>query len=181
MNTYSEPLAIWLTGLPASGKSTLANLLSQELESYGLVIQVLDSDEIRKVLTPDPTYTDQERNWLYEVLTYIGKLLTQNGINVIFAATAHRRHYRDRARDIFGDFFEVYIECPLQTCMQRDQKGIYRKAVIGDAQTVPGIQELYETSEMPEIVVNTERNSPGECIKIILRKIKNYGYLGVGC
>ena len=118
--------AVWLTGLPASGKSTLARLLARQVEQSGLAVQVLDSDEIRLVLKPEPTYDPQERAWFYNSLVYIGKLLAQNGVNVIFAATAHLRVYRKHACEQFPRFVEVYVRCPVEVCMQCDQNRLYR-------------------------------------------------------
>jgi adenylylsulfate kinase len=169
-----QAFAIWFTGLPASGKSTLANLLAQEIEALGLKVQVLDSDELRQVLTPRPTYSAQERKWFYQALAYIGKLLTQNGVNVIFAATAHRSIYRERARVYFKRFVEIYVKCPLEVCIARDQKGIYQKALSGEAQNVPGVQELYEVPEMPAIVVDTEESGPQMCVNSIINDLRKF-------
>jgi adenylylsulfate kinase len=162
--------AIWITGLPASGKSTLANLLVEELSAYKIKTQVLDSDELRQVLTPNPKYSHEERDWFYKSLIYIGNLLTENDVNVIFAATAHLRIFRQAARRQFENFIEIYLQCPLDTCLKRDQKGIYQKALSGEVQNVPGVQELYEVPETPEIIVDTENKMPPACVA----KIKEY-------
>ena len=169
--------AVWLTGLPASGKSTLANLLSQEIETYGMPVQVLDSDEFRQVLTPQPTYSPEERKWFYDTLAYIGKLLVQNGVNVIFAATAHRSVYRHHARQHFPRFVEVYIKCPVEICMQRDQKGLYQKAMSGEINNLPGVQQLYEVPDAPAIVVDTGENSPTVCLEKILKRLGEFDYI----
>lgn len=154
--------AVWLTGLPASGKTTLGVALADRLKERGIPVQVLDSDELRQVLTPQPTYTRQERDWFYRAMAYIGGLLTQNGVNVIFAATANRRLHRDRARQAIERFVEVYVRCSLETCMARDQKGIYEKALAGRTKTVPGLQVPYEPPEAPEVTVDTEQQTPVE-------------------
>jgi adenylylsulfate kinase len=172
-----QAFAVWFTGLPASGKSTLANLLAQEIEALDLKVQVLDSDKLRQVLTPQPTYSAQERKWFYHALAYIGKLLAKNGVNVIFAATAHRSIYRERARAYFERFVEVYVKCPLEVCITRDQKGIYKQALSGEAQNVPGVQELYEVPEMPAIVVNSEENDSQICVNNIINNLGKFGYL----
>ena len=116
-----DAFALWLTGLPASGKTTIANLLAEELERRSLPVQVLDSDKLRKVLTPNPTYSSDERDWFYEVLAFIGKLLVQNEVNTIFAATAHRLIYRQRAREYLPRFIEVYVRCSIGTCGTRSK------------------------------------------------------------
>ncbi len=160
--------AIWLTGLPASGKSTLAAALSERLAASGGQVQILDSDALREVLTPQPSYSEPERDWFYGVMSYIGQLLTQNGTHVIFAATARRQLYRDRARRAIEKFMEVYVHCSLETCRARDQKGIYAKAEKGEAATVPGVQVPYEVPQAPELVVDTEQHSPAEGARRIM-------------
>ena len=165
--------AIWLTGLPSSGKSTLANLLAKQLNKPGVQVKVLDSDELRKILTPKPTYSPQERDWFYKVLAHIGYLLTDAGVNVIFAATANKRSYRTRARKLFKNFLEVYVQCPLETCMKRDTKGLYAKAKTGQTITMPGLQDSYEIPKNPEVTVETNRQSPDESIQKIIGKLKN--------
>jgi adenylylsulfate kinase len=171
--------AIWLTGLPASGKTTLARGLADVLKRTGHPVQVLDSDRLRRVLTPEPTYSRQERDWFYRTMVFIGRLLTQNGVNVIFAATAVRRSYRDQARDAIDRFAEVYVRCSLETCMARDEKGIYQKALRGEATTVPGLQVDYQAPEHPEVTVNTEVQSPAEGVRAILDRLEELGWLDV--
>lgn len=167
-----QGFAIWLTGLPSSGKSTLANLLAERLNSLGVGVKVLDSDELRKILTPKPTYSFEERDWFYKVLIYIGHLLTGKGISVIFAATANKRSYRARARKLIKNFLEVYVQCPLETCLKRDTKGLYAKAQTGQATTVPGLQDRYEAPKKPEVIVDTNRQSPDECVQKIISELK---------
>jgi adenylylsulfate kinase len=139
--------------------------------------QVLDTDQIREILTPEPTYTNKEREWFYWVLANIGELLVRNGVHVIFAATAHRRTYREKARALFSHFVEVYLKCPLEVCMERDQTGLYAKAVRGEIKNLPGVQELYEVPEDPQISIDTEEKDPSESVEIIIRYLENYGYL----
>jgi adenylylsulfate kinase len=97
---------VWITGLPGSGKSTIAHLLSKELRSLGIHVCVLSSDALRKVMTPNPRYTEEERDVVYGTLVYIAKLLTDNGVNVIIDATGNRRKYRDNARREISQFME---------------------------------------------------------------------------
>jgi adenylylsulfate kinase len=172
-----DAFTLWLTGLPASGKTTLANLLAEELNRRDMPVQVLDSDKVREVLTPDPTYSAEERDWFYEALAYIGKLLVRNGINTIIAATAHRLEYRQRAREYLPKYIEVYVRCSIDTCVKRDQKGIYKKALGSKDMHVPGVQELYEEPEAPAIIVNTEENPPLECTGKIISRLIDFGHI----
>ena len=175
-----QPFAIWLTGLPASGKTTIANLLAYELRHRNIRVQVLDSDRFREILTPDPSYSTEERTWFYKAMALVGKLMVENGINVILAATAHKRIYRQQARECLPHLIEIYVRCSLETCMKRDQKGIYVKALSGEASTVPGIQEFYEEPEMPAMIIDTDGFSPMEGVQRILDKLVEFDRIPEG-
>src|SRR5579872_4391797 len=114
--------AVWITGLPASGKSTVAANLAAQLQVRGVHVAVLESDELRKIFTPHPRYDAEERDTFYRQMVYLGVLLTQHGVPVLFDATANRRAYRDWARQQIPKFLEVYVDCPLAACMARDPK-----------------------------------------------------------
>lgn len=175
--SLENSFAIWLTGLPASGKSTLATMLSHEINAHGLQVQVLDSDVIRRVLTPQPTFSPEERMWFYNTLVYIGTLLAQNGVNVIFAATAHKRAYRQNASQHFPRFVEVYVKCPVEVCMERDRKNLYQKAMSGKINSLPGVQQLYEEPETAAIVVDTGTNGPQKCLEKIMKRLRKFEYI----
>jgi len=170
--------AVWLTGLPASGKTTLARRLAGELRRRGVVVQILDSDELRRVLTPDPTYSPAERDWFYQVVAFIARLLTRNGVGVLIAATANRRRYRDHARQEIEHFAEVHVMCSLSICMERDEKGIYERALAGEATTVPGLQMPYEPPVDPAAVVDTEQCSPRQGVRRILEALERLAFIG---
>ncbi len=174
----TEGWALWLTGLPSSGKSTIARALAERLGRMGVRVQILETDELRKVLTPNPRYTEEERDFFYNAMVYIGTLLVRNGVNVIFDATANRRRYRDRARSRIRRFAEVYVKCPLEVCVERDVKGIYRAALEGRAKTVPGLQAPYEEPLNPEVVVETDRMTVEECVEKILTELSEFFGLG---
>lgn len=176
MNTAASKrkpaFAVWITGLPSSGKSTLAAALVNELNALGIDIAVLESDEVRKVLTPRPIYTEEERDALYNALVYIGKLLVDYGVPVIFDATANLRLYRDRGRRQIANFFEVYVNCPLAVCMGRDPKGIYRRAREVGTGTVPGLQAPYEPPECAEMVVSGDREAPEQAAQDLVAALR---------
>ena len=147
-----DAFAVWVTGLPASGKSTLVAALKTQLADRGIDVAVLESDVLREVLTPHPRFDDEERETFYRQMVFIGALLTQHDVPVVFDATANRRQYRDEARQQIRRFLEVFVDCPLETCMARDPKGIYRRACAKTAHNVPGLQSIYEPPEEPDIV-----------------------------
>jgi len=151
----SESFAIWITGLPASGKSTIVSALKPQLEGLGLTVEVLESDEVRRIITPIPTYSEAERDLFYRALAFTGQRLVAHGVTVLFDATASRRIYRDFARSAIPRFIEVAVECPLRTCMERDKKGTYRKGQLGESLTVPGLQSPYEAPLNPDLRIDS--------------------------
>ena len=169
--------AVWITGLPASGKSTLSRALERELAARGIDICILESDAVRKFLTPEPRYDDAERETFYGAVAHIGRILTGHGVPVLFDATANRRSYRDRARALLPKFLEVYVECPLAVCVSRDPKGIYRRGIEGTAPGVPGLQASYEPPERPDVVVRGDREDPGAAARRIVEALSARGYL----
>ena len=169
--------AVWITGLPASGKSTIARALRDQLSGQGIDIAVLESDTVRKVLEEEPSYDPEARARFYRYLAYAGILLTQHGIPVIFDATANRRIYRDWARQQIPRFIEVFVDCPLETCIARDPKGIYSEARKGGVHTVPGLQEPYEPPEAADIVIDSEREVPALAAQRIIEKVVERQYV----
>ena len=151
----SKAFAIWITGLPASGKSTIVSALKPQLEAMGLAVEVLESDEVRRVITPTPTYSEAERDLFYRALAFTGQKLVAHGVTVVFDATASRRAYRDFAKSMIPRCIEVSVECPLATCMERDWKGTYRKGQLGESLTVPGLQSPYEAPINPDLRIDT--------------------------
>jgi len=171
---------VWVTGLPGSGKSVVSEALLRLLKKKGINAQLFASDALRRVLTPKPTYSLEERDTVYATLAYIAKLLTQNDVNVIIDATGNLRRYRENARKQIPHFIEAYLECPLEVCIQRESKRgktyqapkqIYAKALRGKALTVPGIGEPYEPSLNPEMTINTTKHTPEQAAQKILQKL----------
>ena len=154
-------------------KTAVAEVIMRRLEEfYDIKIQHLESDALRKVLTPEPSYSVTERDWFYDVMVFMGTMLTKNGVNIIFDATGNKRALREKARNSIGKFLEVYIRCPIKTCMDRDPKGIYRMAQLGKAATVPGIQDVYEEPESPDIIIDTDKVSPKQGRNMCLLKLR---------
>ena len=167
--------AIWFTGLPSSGKTTLAHALSGLLRERGLAVQVLDSDELRRRLTPNPVYSEDERDWFYDTVVFLAELLTANGVNVVIAATASRRVYRQRARDRIACFAEVYVVCSPEVCRARDPKGLWERADRGEITNLPGGGASYEAPHAPEAVVDTDRHSPQAAAQRVMGQLDERG------
>jgi adenylylsulfate kinase len=156
----------------------LAAPLAAQLRELGTDVTVLESDELRKVFTTTQTsYGEQDRDYFYGSLAFIGRVLTDHGISVIFDATANLRVYGDRSRRQIARFIEVFVDCPLATCIQRDPKGIYRKAGEGQASHVPGLQVPYEPPESPELVIRGDRDDPAEAARKIISVLVSKGFV----
>ena len=168
---------VWITGLPGSGKSTVAQALLKKLEKGGVHAQILSSDMLRRVVTPKPTYTEEERDLVYGAVVFAARLLTQNGVNVVIDATGNRRRYRERARKEIPWFLEAYVRCPLEVCIERETgrkkffhapKEVYQKAFTGKSLTVPGVGVPYEEPLHPEVMVDSDSLDPDKCAQMIL-------------
>lgn len=138
---------------------------------------VLESDLLRQIFTPHPRYDEEERDNFYRQMAYVGILLTQHGVPVIFDATANRRIYRDRVRQQIAKFLEVYVDCPLTICISRDPKGIYRAARMGTANAVPGLQAVYEPPQEPDLVVRGDEEAPEVAAQRIVAKLVEKEYV----
>lgn len=172
-----QAFAVWLTGLPASGKSTIARALSALLAARGVRVVVLESDDVRRLFTPKPRYDAPERDRFYGALADLARLLAGDGVPVLVAATANFRAYRDRARAGIPRFLEVFVDCPLPVCRARDPKGIYHRADAGSAPNVPGVSATYEPPLRPEVVVDGARDPAGKSARAILSALVSRGFL----
>ena len=172
--------AVWLTGLPASGKSTVGRALAAELGGRGIRAAVLESDVLRREITPNAKYGEAERDAFYATLAYLARVLVLHNVPVIVDATANRRAYRDRARKAIHRFLEVHVRCPLAVCQARDPKGIYRRGAAGTAQNVPGVSAPYEPPLTPEVVVDGERDDAAVAARRIVSALEKKGYLPGG-
>lgn len=175
-----EGFVVWFTGLPCSGKSTLARRLEEALRTRGLRVEVLDGDEVRQRLTRGLGFSKEDRDENIRRITYVAKLLARNGVVAITAAISPYRAVRDEARREIGRFIEVYVKCPLEVCMERDVKGLYRRALAGEIPNVTGLSDPYEEPLHPELVVETDREGPAESLERILARLEELGYLSPG-
>jgi len=168
----SKPgFVVWITGIPSSGKTSTAQALVRRLSQEKIRVEVLESDALRRRLTPSPRYTPDERALFYHTIVVLAETLARNGVNVVIDATANRRHFRDEARHRIPNFSEVYVKCPLEIAAKRDSKGLYKKAKEGTISTLPGLQEEYEPPLNPEVTIESDRMTPEESADLILELI----------
>lgn len=144
-------LVVWFTGLPSSGKSTLAQRVAAELGDHAQVV-TLDGDEVRAALRPEPGYTDEERDAFYETLARLAALLARQGCVVLVPATANLRYFRERARKLAPSYFEVFVDTPPEVCRRRDTKGLYARAETN----LPGAGVAFEAPQEPELVIKPD-------------------------
>jgi adenylylsulfate kinase len=162
---------LWLTGLPGAGKTTLARALQQRLRELSIPAVVLDSDAVRPVLAPAAGYDEAARDQVYGQLVGLADLLRREGVNVIIAATAHRRAYRDAARATLAPFAEIWVRCPHAVCETRDPKGLYAEAAAGGLTNLPGTQAPYEPPLAAELIVDTDQETVAHCVSCILEGV----------
>lgn len=168
-------VTLWITGLPGSGKSALA----QELAKARPEFIVLSMDEYRKLVTPEPTYSEEEREIAYRGLIYTAKKMTELGHDTIIDATGNRKRWRELARGLLPGFAEVYLKCPAEECMRRERtrtetrgapRDIYLKGEQG--RPVPGVTVPYEEPENPELVIETDRTTVAEAAAMVLELLR---------
>ncbi|MCA9620399.1 MAG: adenylyl-sulfate kinase [Myxococcales bacterium] len=161
----------WLTGLPASGKTTLARALLEATKREGHAACLLDSDEVRRRLVPAHGYDEDGRRDFYTTLGGLAAMLAEQGLVVLVAATAHRRSYRDAARALAPAFVEIHVATTLEECRRRDPKGLYARAASDGATTLPGLGVGYEAPESPDVVAMGEAGDLAACLTAIRRSL----------
>jgi bifunctional enzyme CysN/CysC len=165
-----KPFCLWLTGLSAAGKSTIANLLEKQLFASGRHTYVLDGDNIRQGLNRDLGFSDADRVENIRRTMEVARLFVDAGLVVIVAFISPYRAERDLARSRFepDEFVEIYIDASLEECERRDPKGLYAKARRGELVNFTGIDSAYQPPEAPEIRLDTVAKDPDECVDLIL-------------
>ncbi len=166
---------IWFTGLPSSGKSTVAHALEYELFKRGCRTYVLDGDNIRHGLNKDLGFSPEDREENIRRIGEVAKLFADAGIIVLTAFISPYRADREKARKLNPkNFIEVYVKCDLAVCEQRDPKGLYKKARRGEIQEFTGVSAPYEEPENPEIAIDTGGLSVDECVNLIIRYLEDH-------
>jgi adenylyl-sulfate kinase len=171
---------LWLTGLPSSGKSTLARLVEAEVRARGFPIAVLDGDEVRTWLTAGLGFSRADREENLRRIAHLAAFQNRAGVTTVTAAISPFRSAREAARRVIERFVEVYVDCPLEVCEARDVKGLYKRARRGEIAQFTGVSDPYEPPESPEVVVRTDRTSTGDCVAHIMEALEARGFLPRG-
>ena len=170
-------VTIWLTGLSGAGKTSIAIPLTEELQNRSVKVERLDGDVVRKSLTRDLGFSKEDRDKNIERVTFVAKLLTRNDVIVPCAFISPYRTERAKAREVIGEFIEVFVECPVEVCAERDVKGLYAKAFAGEIPNFTGVSDPYEPPENPDIVCHTAKETVEESVAKIIAYLEEKGYL----
>jgi len=158
LKCIDKGFVVWFTGLPGSGKTTLAIGVAEKLREKGYRVEVIDGDWARKTISLGAGYTREERRIHLHRIAWVARLLARNGVIVLCSFVSPYRDVRKMIREIIEEevpFVEVYVHCPLEECIRRDPKGLYKKALRGEIKHFTGISDPYEPPENPDLVVDT--------------------------
>jgi len=170
-------VVLWFTGLSGAGKSTLAEALEPKLRAYGRKTELLDGDIVRTHLSKGLGFSREDRDTNIARIALVAHLLARNGVTVLVAAISPFREARERARALIGDFVEIHVAAPLEECIARDVKGLYRQAMAGEIPYFTGISDPYEEPPSPEIRLDTATLTVDQGVARIVTKLCELGYL----
>lgn len=170
---------VWMTGLSGSGKTSIAMVLVDKLKNRGLRVERLDGDVVRQSLTRDLGFTEEDRKKNIERVTFVAKLLSRNGVGTICSFISPYQAVRDDVRANTTNFLEVFVDAPLDVVIERDVKGLYKKAIAGEIPNFTGISDPFEAPNNPDVHLHTDQSSVEECAQNILDKLEALGYIPV--
>jgi adenylyl-sulfate kinase len=177
MQRADTGFTVWLTGLSGAGKSTIAAQLEQALHGRGRGVEVLDGDVVRTHLSKGLGFSKEDRDTNILRIAFVAALLTRHGVGVITAAISPYEGARRQARELIGNFVEVYVRCDLDELVRRDVKGLYKKALAGELPHFTGVSDPYEEPRHPDLVVDTAHETVDESVAAILAALEARGYL----
>jgi len=170
-------VTIWFTGLSGAGKSTVAQIVYSKLKEKGYKVEILDGDVIRTNLSKGLGFSKEDRDENVKRVGFVCELLTRNDVIAIAVLISPYKEVRDYNRKRIGRFIEVYTKCPLEECIKRDPKGNYKKALAGEIKNYTGIDDPYEEPENPEVILETDKETPEESAQKVLDKLIELHYL----
>ena len=170
-------VTVWFTGLSGSGKTALALRLEQELRRRGLKVERLDGDIVRQGLTRDLGFSKEDRDKNIERVTFVAKLLTRNGVAALCSFISPYCAVRANSRQQIGNFVEVYCYATLDKLIERDVKGLYKKALAGEIPNFTGVSDPYEAPEDPEVLIDSGEETIDGSLAKIVRKLEELGYM----
>jgi len=165
-----EGFVLWFTGLPCSGKTTVADVVADKLKKMNYKVERLDGDIVRQGLTRDLGFSKEDRDKNIERVTFVTKLLSRNGVATLVSFVSPYREKRQHVREETTNFIEVFAKCPVEVCQERDVKGMYAKALRGEIKDFTGVDDPYEDPVNPEIVIETDKETVEESANKVLCK-----------
>lgn len=177
--TEQQGFVLWMTGLSGAGKTTIAKIVEQKLKERGLRIERLDGDVVRESLTRDLGFTKEDRDKNIERVTFVAKLLSRNQVGVICSFISPYQATRDKVREETTNFLEVFINAPLDVCIERDVKGLYKQALAGEIDNFTGISDPYEAPVDPDIEVKTNAEEPEQSAATLVAALEERGLIPV--
>jgi len=179
--TRNRGFTVWLTGLSGAGKTTVAQSIVNELKASDVNIELLDGDEVRTNLSKGLGFSKEDRDTNIRRIGYVSRLLSRNGVGVIASAISPYREVRDEVRQSItsdgSEFIEVYVQCPIEVLVERDVKGLYKKALAGEIKEFTGVSDPYEEPLNPEVIVKTDSESIEESANRIIGALEARGLL----
>jgi adenylyl-sulfate kinase len=167
---------VWFTGLSGSGKSTIAEMLYHEFQARDMLTEILDGDEVRKNLSKGLGFSKEDRDTNILRIGFVANLLTRNGVATICCPISPYKGTRDACRELIGEFVEIYVYATVdEIAANRDPKGLYKKALAGEITGFTGVDDPYEAPEHPELVVDTESQTPEESLQAVLTRLQELG------
>lgn len=173
----SSGYTLWFTGMSGAGKSTLARYVAQRISLLGGRWELLDASELEMLLPEPPDASREVRDRNTRLLGWMAALLTRQGVVTLVAATSPHRDVRDEQRKRIGRFAEIFVDCPFETLLARDEADVYRKAMAGKLQNVVGVQAPYEPPLQPEVAVDTEKGTLEELSSQIFQRLFDEGFV----
>jgi adenylylsulfate kinase len=168
---------IWLTGLSGAGKSTISGLLGERLSTMGQRVEVLDGDEVRRNLSAGLGFSKVDRDTNIRRIGYVCRLLSRNGVIAISAAISPYRAVREELKEQIPNFLEVFIDCPLKVCIERDVKGLYARALRGEIPAFTGVSDPYEAPLNPDLIISTDKESVRDSVEKVIYLLIERGYI----
>ena len=168
-----EPFNLWFTGLPLSGKTTIADKVFEQLEKLDIPIERIDSKDIRDLI-PNIGYTREDRNRHMHRIGNLVCTLQNNSISTVASFVSPYKESRGAIREMVTNNIIVYVKADIETCKKRDHKGAYAKALSGEFKNFPGVDEVYEEPEHAEVVIDTDVTSVDNAVEIIVKYVKKH-------
>jgi adenylyl-sulfate kinase len=173
LNKPPKAFTLWFTGLPCAGKSTLARLVAEEFQSRGIEVELLDGDDLRTNICKGLGFSKDDRAENIRRVGYLCRMLNKHRVCAIAALISPYRSIRDEVRVSLDDFIGVYVKASSETCMARDVKGMYKKAIAGEIRNFTGVDDPYEPPSAPELIIDTDCEDPAASSARIVLKLES--------